>query len=125
MNKFFLGLVVLLLVFSTESYAQNLPVFKNNLQSQSILTKSIDELGELEKGNPSPNLERKLEIYQLTLNILTEQREIPFDISVAVTTAFLNTAVKWNNITDGEALNRFLSKQWGPEFIDLINLLKL
>ena len=128
MKFLFLRLIVLIVAFiSTECYAQNstLPPFKKNLQSQNLLQKSIDELSELEKTNPSLNLERKIEIYQLTLNILTEQREIPFETSVAVTSAFLNTAVKWNNITDGEALNRFMSRQWGQEFSDLINLLKL
>jgi hypothetical protein len=121
--------LLLALIFATWSLslsAQNvLPTLKDNQTAQTIIKNEINYLTIALKTNPSGEIESKLDLYQLALINLNEPTQIKPTTEYAITSAFINHEVKWNNLIDTEALMKYRRKQWSKEFLDLLNLLKI
>ncbi len=123
MKKMMLSIIVFM-ICGMSVFAQSFPNFKDNKLAQAVLYKEIDKLSVQLKNDPTLNLERKITLYSKALSFLQEPTEIPQTTSYAVTSAFLNSMVEWYNISDTDAYTRLISRNWVPEFTELVNILK-
>ena len=101
------------------------PALKDNLTAQTIVREELEFAGEAYKSNPSPLNERRLDLYMSILDFLNEPTQIKPTTEYALTSAFLNTSVKCDRITDTEAFQLYKTKSWTREFSYILNRLKL
>ncbi len=100
------------------------PPLKQNEAAKILIQKDIDYLEQIIKNSPSPDLDRKLDLYEMAMAILNEPTQIKATTEYALTSAFINHEVKWNNLADSDAYMKYRIRQWSKEFQDLINLVK-
>ena len=124
MKKMMLSIIVFFICGMVAVHGQSFPNFKDNKLAQAVLYKEIDKLSVQLKNDPTLDLERKITLYSKALSFLQEPTEIPQTTSYAVTSAFLNSMVEWYNISDTDAYTRLISRNWVPEFTELVNILK-
>ncbi|MBK8644154.1 MAG: hypothetical protein IPN15_18685 [Saprospiraceae bacterium] len=120
---FFLAIFALICV--TGKSQSVYPALKDNLTAQTIVREELEFAGEAYKSNPSPLNERRLDLYMSILDFLNEPTQIKTTTEYALTSGFLNTAVKWDRISDSEAFQLYLTKSWTPDFAYILNKLKL
>jgi hypothetical protein len=121
-------LALLIATWSINLNAQQsvLPQLKDNPAARDLIQREIYTLELVIKQNsPSHEWDRKLDLYQTAIMFLNEATVNKPTTQYALTSAFLNNEVKWENITDALALLRFNHKQWPKEFQELINLVKI
>lgn len=123
-TKLFL-LAIFALICITGKSQSVYPALKDNLTAQTIVREELEFAGEAYKSNPSPLNERRLDLYMSILDFLNEPTQIKPTTEYALTSAFLNTSVKWDRITDTEAFQLYKTKSWTSDFSYILNRLKL
>ncbi len=118
----FLGLST----YSINTYAQSgLPALRANQEAKTLIEEEINKLYDDYKSNPTIEVERKLVLFNKTIEILDEPTVKPVTTEYAVNSAFLFYELKYNpTINDTEAFRRLNQKQWSLNFNDLVNLVK-
>ncbi|MCC6814777.1 MAG: hypothetical protein IT267_00010 [Saprospiraceae bacterium] len=127
MKRIFTLVVTLVLVsLFTNCYSQtSLPTLKDPVISRQLIEDEINSLYETYKSNPTIELERKIDLFNKTLEILNEPLSKPASTAYAVNSSFLYFEQKYNpNISDTEAFRRLNQGQWSLSFNELVNLLK-
>ena len=123
-TKFFF-LAIFALISLTAKSQSVFPALKDNLTAQTIVREELEFAGEAYKSNPSPMNERRLDLYMSILDFLNEPTQIRTTTEYAITSAFLNTTVKWDRVSDTEAFQLYLNKSWTGDFAHILNRLKL
>lgn len=121
-------LALLIAAWSINLNAQQsvLPQLKDNPAARDLIQREINTLELVIKQNsPSHEWDRKMDLYQTAIMFLNEATINKPTTEYALTSAFLNNEVKWENIDDSLALLRFNKKNWPKEFQELINLVKI
>lgn len=125
--KFTKFLILMLFAFGSFALkAQSLfPALKDNQSAKEIVEAELENVAIAYKSNPSPLNERRIELYASILDFLNEPMKIKPSTEYALTSAYLNTSVKWDRISDSEAFQQFHARQWTPDFTAIVNKLKL
>lgn len=125
--KFTKFLILMIFAFGSMALkAQSMfPALKDNQSAKAIVESELEVAAIAYKSNPSPLNERRLELLSSILDFLNEPMKIKPTTEYALTSAYLNTAVKWDNISDSEAFQLFHARQWTPDFSAIVNKLKL
>lgn len=117
--------VLFLAISGWNASSQNvLPPLTDNLSAQNMIKREIKNLELLNQANPKVEHERKLYLYQTTLEFLAAPTTVTPQTESAVTSAFVLHEMKWSGIEEADAIKKFNNKQWSNEFHDLINLIK-
>ncbi|MCC6752606.1 MAG: hypothetical protein IT266_01340 [Saprospiraceae bacterium] len=126
MKGFNMLIASIALFFALNLSAQQsvLPALVPNQMAKQRVENELNNLKQAHIVNPSKAIESKLDLYMKALEFLNEATIIPPTTDYAVTSAFLNHEVDFNQANDSEAFYRFYNKQWKQEFIDLVNLVK-
>lgn len=121
-----LSAIVLFIALVSPSYSQSgLPSLQDNPTSKQLISDEINKMYQEYKTNPTIDLERKIVLFNKTLEILNEPLVKAPATEYAVNSAFLFIEQKYNpTISDEEAFKRLNQKQWSANFNDLVNLLK-
>jgi hypothetical protein len=123
--KFVLTLSVAFISLGLSAQQSPFPPLKQNEAAKTLIQRDIDYLEQIIKNSPSPDLDRKLDLYQMAVDFLNEPTQIKATTEYALTSAFLNHEVKWNNLSDSDAFMKYRIRQWSKEFQELINLVKI
>jgi hypothetical protein len=108
--KFVLTLSVAFISLGLSAQQSPFPPLKQNEAAKTLIQRDID---------------RKLDLYQMAVDFLNEPTQIKATTEYALTSAFLNHEVKWNNLSDSDAFMKYRIRQWSKEFQELINLVKI
>lgn len=113
--------------FSFNLFSQSgLPALRVNQEAKALISEEINKLYDEYKSNPTIEVERKLVLFNKTIEILDEPTVRAVTTEYAVNSAFLFYELKYNpTINDTEAFKRLNQRQWSPNFNDLVNLVKI
>lgn len=126
MKGFNMLIASIALFFALNLSAQQsvLPALVPNAQAKQRIENEIGNLKQAHQANPSSAISSKIDLFSRAIEFLGEGTIIPPTTEYALTSAFLNHEVDFNQANDSEAFYRFYNKQWKQEFIDLVNLVK-
>jgi hypothetical protein len=119
-------LVLFLGAWNLHLSAQSLlPPLRDNATAQIYVGREIQNLEIIIKYNPTWDLEKKLYLYQQTLGFLQAPTTVVKTTEQAMIEAFTITEMKWSDLPEAAAQEKYYNQQWSPQFVDLVILLKV